>query len=151
MQDYARAMRQPMPPGMAQYRPRYMPPMPPMHNPAEPPGYYEEPRYPMPSRMAYPRPVPEYGPGYNGGYPNQAYPSVRPPPSPVLYQLDPGAMPYIPARYVPPPPGNLRPDPKKPPSIYVNPAGPNPAVNSNILGNTNVNINAKPGGNKEIA
>ena len=126
MPELGRSISQPLPPGMAQYRTRYMPPM---HNPSEhPPVYYEgPPRYmgPPPPRMGYARPVPEYGPGYNGAYQNPpSFPPMRPQ-SPVLYHLDPGAMPYIPARYVPPPPGNLRAEPAKPRPVTVSgpPAG----------------------------
>ena len=142
MAEYARAMRQPTPPGM-NFRPRYMPTM---HNAPEHPGYYEEPRYPPP-RMAYPRPTPEYPPGYNGGYQNPSYPPIRSPQSPALYQLDPGAMPYIPARYVPPPPGQLRGDWARsppPPSMYPN-ANPNPNMNTGVYMGPNVPPNTRPG------
>jgi hypothetical protein len=50
-------------------------------------------------------------PNYNGGYPNAGY-SMPPAQQPPSYQLHPGAAPYIPARYVPPPPGRLRAEPQ---------------------------------------
>jgi len=147
MQEFSRAMGQAPPPGIAQYRARYMPPMHnmPEHN-APPPGYFEAPpRYPnAPPRMAYARPIPEYSQNFNPGYQNPGmYPSMRPQ-SPVLYHLDPGAMPYIPARYVPPPPGSLRPEqsrprPGPPPGVGPNMAslqrpmsGPSPGPNPNL-------------------
>lgn len=103
MEELSRSMSQSLPPGMGQYRPRYPPQLHPQadHSPA----YYDaQPRYPAPApRMNFPRPAPDYA-----NYPNpQMYPPMRSQ-SPVLYHLDPGAMPYIPAKYIPPAPGGLR-------------------------------------------
>jgi len=113
IQEMSRSMSQPLPPGMGQYRPRYHP------QPEHSPAYYEaQPRYTAPApRMNYPRPNPDYGSNYNGNYSNpQMYLPMRSQ-SPVLYHLDPGAMPYIPAKYIPPVSASLRTEAPKPKAV----------------------------------
>lgn len=143
MQELGRSMSQPLsqplPPGMNQYRPRYLPQMHPQ--PEHSPAYYEaQPRYPAPApRMNYPRPNPDYGSNYNANYGNpQMYPPMRSQ-SPVLYHLDPSAMPYIPSKYIPPAPGSLRGEVPKPrtmaeanlrgPPVGLNKGFSNPGMN----------------------
>lgn len=117
MQELGRSMSQPLQPGMNQYRPRYPPAMHPQ--PEHSPVYYEgQPRYPAAGpRMSYGRPTPEYGTNYSGNYQNpQMFPPMRPQ-SPVLHHLDPGAMPYIPAKYIPPVSGAFRGEAARPRSV----------------------------------
>jgi hypothetical protein len=118
MQDYSKLQRQPQVPArIPPFRPNYMAQPRPMH---EQTGYYEVPPNAAP-RAAYPRQMSEYMPNYNPGYQNVPYqmPATQQPGS---YQLHPGAAPYIPARYVPPPPGRLRADPNPGANLGNNPA-----------------------------
>ena len=154
MQELNRSMSQPLPPGMNQYRPRYPQPMRP--TPERPAMYFEgQVRYPTPGPRANYRPGPEFVPNYNPNFQNpQMYPPMRPQ-SPVLYHLDPGAMPYIPAKYIPPSTGtvrnevprpramvdpNMRPMPMGIPKSYSNPPI-NPQMNMPMNPSMNPSMN----------
>lgn len=102
MQDYMKAQRPPPATGgMPPYRQRFM-------MPQDQVGFYEDPQY-QPPHVAYTRPMNEYMPNYNNNFQNVPY-SVPQTSQTASIQLHPGAAPYIPAKFVPPPPGRLRPD-----------------------------------------